>query len=501
MVRAHTMTSPGIGGLLARTARGAGWVMAWRLGMRALGLVSTLILVRLLAPADFGLMALATGFMQTIDGMLLLGIEEAVIRDDAPDRATYDTAFTLNVLRGAAVSLLVAACAIPAGDFFGDSRLTPVLLFVACLPLLDGLANIGAVDFRRDMAFQKEFALMVLPKLGGILAAIIAAILLHSYVAMLFGIGVNRVLRTVMTYVMHPYRPRLSLRAWRGLAGYSVWSWLLSLAVLIRDRCDTLLLGRMLGAAPLGIWSVGVEVAALPTTELVEPLGRAAFSGFAEARRSGMPAATLFVRVIAGAAVLAIPAGIGLSLVAGPLVRVALGAGWQDVVPVLRILAIAGTVTALGHLSLHLLSVHALLRRLAIVTLLGAAIRIALILWLIPGFGLPAAAWAIAAATLVEQGLTVTLAMTRFRVAPSAMLAVIWRPIAAAGAMALVLCWLNLGWTDDQAEWTAGALITGIGAGGITYMAVLLGCWLAADRPDGIEASAVTALRDRFNGN
>ena len=56
--------------LLRRTARGAGWVMAWRLGMRVLGLVSTLVLVRLIAPADFGIIALATSFMQTIDGML-----------------------------------------------------------------------------------------------------------------------------------------------------------------------------------------------------------------------------------------------------------------------------------------------------------------------------------------------------------------------------------------------------------------------------------------------
>jgi lipopolysaccharide exporter len=193
--------------LLVRTARGAGWVMAWRIGMRVLGLVSTLILVRLIRPADFGIIALATSFMQTIDGMLTLGTEEAVIRESTPGRSFYDTAFTLNLLRGASVTVLVAALAWPAAGFFADRRLGPVLLFVACLPLLDGLANIGAVDFRRDFAFHKEFAIMVLPKSCGILAAITAAVLLHSYVAMLFGMGVNRVLRVAMSYVMHPYRP------------------------------------------------------------------------------------------------------------------------------------------------------------------------------------------------------------------------------------------------------------------------------------------------------
>ena len=197
--------------LLRRTASGAGWVMAWRWGMRVLGLASTLVLVRLVAPADFGIIALATSFMQTIDGMLALGTEEAVIREHAPGRDFYDTAFTMNLLRGLSVTLLVGALAWPAAHFFDDARLGPVLLFVAVLPLLDGISNIGAVEFRRDFAFHKEFAIMVLPKLGGIIATIIAAILLRSYVAMLFGIGVNRTLRVVMSYLMHPYRPRLSL--------------------------------------------------------------------------------------------------------------------------------------------------------------------------------------------------------------------------------------------------------------------------------------------------
>ena len=354
--------TPSPDSLLVRTARGAGWVMAWRLGMRVLGLVSTLVLVRLIQPADFGIIALATSFMQTIDGMLTLGTEEAVIREATPGRTFYDTAFTLNLLRGLSVTVLVAALAYPAAAFFADPRLGPVLLFVACLPLLDGSSNIGAVDFRRDFAFHKEFAIMVLPKLCGIVAAMTAAVLLHSYVAMLFGMGVNRTLRVVMSYVMHPYRPGLSLKAWRGLAGYSVWTWLLSLAILVRDRSDFLLIGRLMNTAAVGFYSVGAEVAALPTTELIEPLGRAAFSGFAAGRQENTDPGETFLRLIGSAALLTLPAGVGLSLVAAPLVALAFGPGWEPAVPVLRILSLSFTIMVFGHLSLHLLSAHALAR-------------------------------------------------------------------------------------------------------------------------------------------
>ena len=63
--------------------------------------------------------------MQSIDGLMMISTEEAVIREKSPDRAVYDTAFTLNVLRGVAVALLVAALAVPTADFFAEPRLVP----------------------------------------------------------------------------------------------------------------------------------------------------------------------------------------------------------------------------------------------------------------------------------------------------------------------------------------------------------------------------------------
>lgn len=478
--------------LIARTARGAGWVMAWRFGMRILGLASTLVLVRLLAPADFGLIALASGFMQSVDGLMSLGTEEAVIREAAPDRAVYDTAFTLTALRGLIASVLVAVAAFPAAEFFGDPRLGPVLLVVALLPLLDGLSNIGAVDFRRNMTFHKEFALMVLPKLGGILVAILAAFLLRSYVAMLCGMLVNRSLRMAMTYVMHPLRPRFSLIAWRALVGYSVWTWLLSLATLLRDRSDSLFLGRMAGTATLGFYSVGAEIAALPMTELIEPLGRASFSGFAAARHEGGAAGEIFLRLIGLSALLALPVGLGLSAVAAPLTRLALGPGWEQAVPVLQVLAVAGTMLVFGHLSQHLLSAHALLGRLVGIVLAGAALRVVLLLALIPGFGATGAAMAAAIAIGVEQGLMIATALRRFGIGFRGLLAQVWRPVLATGAMGVVLWGFGLGWAPGD------GLVVGVVVGAGVFVVGLLGAWLLAGRPAGAEADLLGLVRPRL---
>src|ERR1700678_2504385 len=143
--------------ITSRVARGTGWVVAWRVVSRNLGLLSTLVLVRLLRPEDFGLVALATGFANTVDSLSAVGVQDALIREPSPGRDMYDTAFCLNIIRGFVTAVIIAAVAWPIADFFTDPRLVNVMLALAGSMLISAFANIGIVDFRRDFEFHKEF--------------------------------------------------------------------------------------------------------------------------------------------------------------------------------------------------------------------------------------------------------------------------------------------------------------------------------------------------------
>ena len=118
----------GTGALLEQTAGGAGWTIGWRAATRALGFISTLVLARVLVPADFGIVALAISFSRAVDILADLGLEDAIIRATAPTRAFYDTAFTVNVLRGLSTAVIISAAALPFATFFDDPRLTYVVL-------------------------------------------------------------------------------------------------------------------------------------------------------------------------------------------------------------------------------------------------------------------------------------------------------------------------------------------------------------------------------------
>ena len=489
------------GSLLLKTAHGTGWIVGWRMATRILGVISTLTLVRLLVPTDFGLVALGTSFAQSIETFSVLGVEDAVVREKNPTRDVYDTGFTVNALRSVATALVIAALAVPAGRFFAEPRVVNILAALAVATLLDGFANIGIVDFRREFAFSKEFQLFILPRVIGILLALATAFAWHTYWALVVGILAGRILRVIFSYQMHPYRPRFTVRAWRRLIGYSTWTWAINVVGLVRDRCDTMLIGRMLDPTRLGIYSVGAEVAALPTTELVEPLCRAAFSGFAAARNANLTPGDTYLRIVGTMALLTLPAAVGISLIADPLVKLAFGALWADAAPLVQVLALAAMSTLFGLISATLFSTHALLREIFAITVSMLIVRAGLLIFLIARLGLYGAAIATALAISIQQGVYVVLTLRYFALRAADLLRYTWRSLLATAVMAAVLLRTGYGW--QTVEGGAGVLAlhlsVAIGLGALVYAVVLLAAWFAAGRPEGAETDFL-ALAGRVGG-
>jgi O-antigen/teichoic acid export membrane protein len=92
-------------------AKGAAWMIALRFAIRAIGLVSMIILARLLVPADFGLVAIAMALAGALAAMSEFGFQVALIQNQAADRRHYDTAWTLGIMRGLLVAGALAAAA------------------------------------------------------------------------------------------------------------------------------------------------------------------------------------------------------------------------------------------------------------------------------------------------------------------------------------------------------------------------------------------------------
>jgi lipopolysaccharide exporter len=484
--------------LAVRTAKGAGWIIVWRMSTRLMGIVSTVVLVRLLAPADFGLVALATSFSQAVDWLSVIGAREALIREETLDRPLYDTAFTLNAMRGAMMASVILAGAWPIAAFFDDVRLAHILAVLAGTTLLASVENIGTVDFRRDLQFEKEFQLAVMPRIASITAAIASAVILRSYWCLIIGIVTNTTLRLVMSYLMSRYRPRVSLAAWRRIIGFSFWTWTCAVTMMLRDRIDTFAIGRVFGAATVGIYAVGSEIGSLASSELVEPLTAALFPGFAEARRTGASSSDGFIRSLSVTFMLTLPLGAGLSSLAAPLVRLAFGEQWMAAVPIVQILAIAGMVKVIAYISGVLLNAHGMIHIQFRVLAVSLVVRIVVLFALIGSLGLLGAAVAASASIVVEEVVFLAVTFRHFKLSIRRLLRMMWRSIAATIVMAGVLWLCGLGWAPLATEAPlslAAVLAGGTLLGAAVYGGVLLLAWRAGGCPAGPERTLLDVLR------
>ena len=187
------------------------------------------------------MVAMATTFSAMLDSLSVIGVQDALVRQQGKDRKLFDTAFTLQAGRGVLTAVILSAAGPLASWWFGEPRMISMMMAIGATAFITSLENVGIAEFRRNMRFGMVFWLLTVPRIVSIIVAISAAILLRSYWALLIAGGASTVVRTVMSYVLHPFRPKLSLAGWKLLAGFSVWIWITAISEYCTNELTFLL--------------------------------------------------------------------------------------------------------------------------------------------------------------------------------------------------------------------------------------------------------------------
>jgi O-antigen/teichoic acid export membrane protein len=367
----------------------------------------------------------------------------------------------------------------------------PVLQVMSFGLVLAGLENIGVVRFQKTMRFGLDFRFAFLKRITGFVITISAALLLQNYWAMVIGALAGRAFGVMLSYRMDDMRPGVSLASWRALLGFSQWMLVLNLGKHLNSNLHLFLVGRRADAATMGAYSLGNDISAMPSTELLAPVNRVLFPAFVQSAAVAGELKRLFLLAQGAQTLIAVPASVGLALVAHEAVLVLLGEKWLPAVPFVQVLALANVVhaitTAGGYLMLTL----------------GRVREVALLEWVQVGFF---ALLALSAFQQLEPGLVAALRLVTVIAGLSAALwlllrllpelrfrevaATVARPLLAAGLMAGLLSLLgDMG--GLQAAWL---LPLKVSLGALIYVGSIALMWLAAGRPAGVESY----LLDRF---
>lgn len=476
-------------------AKGTAWAIGMRFAVRGLGVISTIILARLLVPEDFGLVALATMMSGLLEMVTAIGIEAALISDQKADREHYDTAWTLRLIKGVLVGLLLAIAAAPAAGFFDQPQLESPIYWLAAAAVVQGLENIGTVEFLKQLRYDRDFVFLVTKKLVTFTVTVTLGIIWRNYWALIAGIVSGKVLGVILSYAMSTYRPRLSLAKWGEIFDFSKWMWGRELLLYLSSRSDTFLLGKLTGAQALGFYTVGYEIGCLPTTEMGLPITRAMFPGLSKFTSNMVEFRRLLKDSIVLSLVVGLPLAMGLSLVAAPLVHFVLGEKWIDTIPMIEVIAFYGLTRIVGAnyaaAFLALRRPDVLLRVVAAMLLL----RVPLFWWAIVEYGVQGLVYALAGIGMLQLAVTFGIFKMFSLISFSKLLFELWRSVLSTAVMAGVLVTLVDPWTS--AFHPGLDLLVSVATGIVVYAGAMMLLWRSCARPAGPEQLIVDFIRDR----
>lgn len=334
------------GGLAREAARAVPWTMLNYATGKALGLVSTVILARLLVPADFGLLAVAGLFTGAISVFTYEGLGSAVVLEQDMERSELAAALGFLSVVGLVSAVLGVLVSPLAGALFDVDGATAVVAVSSVGLALSGVSSFYYGLVLRDLRAKVLFAGEIVAGLSSLAVAIPMAVAgagVWSLVAGNLTAGVVYLVWVVVASRVR-LRPRWDAapvrRFWHSGKGFLAHNalWWASANV------DNALVARFAGASSLGAYSTAYRLADVPDLAIADAVSQVSFPSFAKLRSQGQDVTRPYLRVVGLVAFAACPLAMLLSATADPFVHTLLGSHWNQAIGPLEILGIAGVI-------------------------------------------------------------------------------------------------------------------------------------------------------------
>jgi len=346
----RALIRPGDDSLFSQVMSAGFWAGIFRIALRLSLTVRTVILARLLAPDDFGVMAVATISILLVERITQSGISQALIQKSDDIRPYLNTAWTLQIVRGLAMAGMLALSAPWIAQFFGIPEALAVIRVLSISVAIKGFVNIAVVIFTKELMFDKLFVFQLGFRGTEIVVSIGAAFLLRNVWALVLGILASSVMQLVLSYVIHDFRPRI---AWvwdqvKQLFEFGKWVFASQLLSFTAGSLDDILVGRMLGAGFLGWYRMAFNFSQAIASEVTQVTYQVAFPTYSKLQTAAEKLRITYLGTVHLVAFIGFPVAVGTILVAPDLTYGLLGSKWAPIIPPMQILSIAGLIRGIA---------------------------------------------------------------------------------------------------------------------------------------------------------
>ncbi|MEO0438040.1 MAG: oligosaccharide flippase family protein [Pseudomonadota bacterium] len=298
--------------------------------LRAIGLVSTMCLARLLDPADFGLVALAILIIGFLEVLASAGGEQFVLRDSDAKAETVNTAWTINIILNSTLAIAVLVIAPSVGTSYSNPDLVPILWCFGALAVLQSLESPGLWLLQRDQNVSGVVRLNLIGKLIALPIAVGSALLGAAHWSLVLGRFTTTLINVIGSYFLHNSRPVLTLKGVAKQYAFSGWLMLQSVFGYCRVNLDALLVSLRFSATELGFFHTMKYLAYIPSESLVAPVSAPLLTELSKLRDDPVRFALIHNVYFLGVGLLALPLAALLMLCYEPLVYLVLGSSWVE---------------------------------------------------------------------------------------------------------------------------------------------------------------------------
>src|SRR6516164_7706945 len=334
--------------LKARVARSVFW-LAWSRGvLQILAFATTLLVARILLPADYGVMALASVFTGLASMLAEMGLGRAIVQFRDLDRRELDTCFWITMTLALIAYAVLSLGAPTIARWFAVPRVAEVL------PVLALVLPLTACSIVSDSLLRKRLALDRISQAEIIGAAVALPVMLGCALS---GLGVwtlvvgalaSVVIKDLAIFAFAPWFPGLRIGGERAreMLHFALTTLGITTMWALREQADVLVIGKITGQVSVGLYSMAKDLAMLPTAKISSVVFLLSSPMMAELQTDIAAMRRAFFRAVRLTSAIALPASAGMALVADDMVAVLLGPKWLPAVRVLRLLCLYAAVRA-----------------------------------------------------------------------------------------------------------------------------------------------------------
>lgn len=341
--------TPAAAPLKSRIARSVFWIAWSRGGLQLIAFATTLVVARILHPADYGVMAIAGIWTTAMGELAEMGLGAAIIQFRDLTKRDVDTCFwiTITIATAGCIALSLSAGAI--SRWFDVPALAAVLPAVSFMLPLTAIRVVPDSLLRKDLALDRISQAEIIGGLATLPVTLACALAGYGVWALVAGSLVGPAARSAATFAFAPWRPGLQFGGSRikDMLHFSVATLGTRVFWVFREQADVFVIGKITGGVTVGFYSMAKQVALLPTSKISTVVNMLSSPVMAELQSDANAMRAAFYRGVRFTASIALPSCVGMALVAHPLVAVLLGPKWLPIVGVFRLLCFFAAVRAL----------------------------------------------------------------------------------------------------------------------------------------------------------